>query len=175
MNVNRNRDFRPAEFVFNAIATIVLLFLIFSCGARKTHKSESEIKTETTTSQVKLTDSTSETTTEKINDIATDEIVVEAADSTKAVEVVSADGRVTKFKNARIIHKKKIDKSKQQTVNNTSTKRNQQVSTSTNTVEKKTERNTERKQFDFLEMILRFWWLWLLIVAAVYIYKKYFA
>ncbi len=171
----KNREYSTVEFIFNVIAIVVVLLLIFSCGARKVDRIKSSTQTETTIENVSKSDSVSQTLTQSSNDIATDQFTIEALDTAKAIEIIAANGAVTKIKNARITRQKQIDKSKRQTLNNTTTKRENQTRTKTRIDENVTKKQVEREQFNVSQMLTQLWWLWLIILLFGYIiYRKYF-
>ena len=173
-NSTKHSDFRWIEFIINCFLMVLLLCIIFSCGSRKTQSSSSETKTEFAIDQNTKLDSASYTKTEIKKDLLSDDVFIEPADTTKPIEITAPDGKVTKYKNARITHKKSVDKSTEVKTNKTAkTKVNNHHST-LKVADKKQERTTDRKQFDFVEIILQYWWLWLLIIVAIFIYKKYF-
>ena len=87
---------------------IILLFLsltLVSCGARKVNKSETEVKTEITTT---VKDTTSKVTETKTNEKVfsfTDELEITPIDTTKAIEVVDSKGNKQTYFNAKIKRK----------------------------------------------------------------------
>ena len=88
---------------------LLLLFLMCSCGAKTVNKQENKTDSIAKTIAIVKTDSTSKDSTSIKFDVATEEIVIEAVDSTKPIEITNNEGKVTKYKNARISKKKKRD------------------------------------------------------------------
>lgn len=165
---------------------IVLFFVLFSCGARKVDKQNSEVKVKMaivenkTEQKTEKKDSISEIKTEIKNDIVTTEDVIEPIDSTNPIESVDSDGKVTKYKNARIRHKKIVDntqKNTEQNVIQSNTIDSQielKINEKTDAVSKTTIKKTTKEQFNWSTFILSFWWLWLIIIIAIIIIKKYY-
>ena len=149
----------------------ILLFFIaiifISCGIRKVEKSTLDVKKDVDKEVATVDNKVSEAKTETNNDVTTDDIEIVPIDSTKAIEVVAPDGRVTKYKNARISNKKTVDKTKVvndvKAVEVSQTKASEKSNEVTKASEKKTERTSS------------YWWLlWLLLLIPLYfLWKKY--
>ena len=153
---------------------IFLSFFLFSCGAKKLNKDikktdsiakeVSVIKTDCTAIQIK-----------QVNfDVTTDELIIEAKDTNKPIEIINSSGKVTKYKNAILRHKKRKDNTlvveEKKVVKNVLDSLNNQIQV--NKVESK--KIVEKKQFSWSEFILDLWWLWLLIFIFFYlIYKRF--
>ena len=86
---------------------LLLAFLIVSCGAKTINKDEKKTDSIATTIAVVKTDSTSIDKKVLVYDVETDEIVIEAVDTTEPIEITNNEGKVTKYKNARISKKKR--------------------------------------------------------------------
>jgi phage anti-repressor protein len=101
------------------LISIFAILLLVSCGVRKVDKSNIEIKKEATIETTKevaakivKTDSTSTSSkTEIKNNILVDDFEIVPIDSTKTIDITAPNGKVTKYKNARISHKNSTDKS----------------------------------------------------------------
>jgi len=167
--------------------------LLFSCGARKTSKSETteKVKTETeivtketetkqseTNTNVKETKST---TIDKENNIVSEVTEITTDDKTKPASVKLPNGQIIDITNAKYRNEKTIDLSKENTtlkleynkavniaeratkIAETLYKQNKEL------LNKLQDINSERKQFNYGAFILSFWWFWLLIIAMIYI------
>ena len=87
--------------------TLILLsaFTLLSCASRKVNKSETEVKTEVTTTVKDTTSKVTETKKAEKETINTDELEIIPIDTTKAIEVIDINGKVTTYKNAKIKRK----------------------------------------------------------------------
>lgn len=103
------------------ILFLLTIFTITSCGSiRKVDKSTTKVEKEVTVDQTKETtevskkieNKTTDTKTENQNDIVFEDLDIVPIDTTKTLDVTTPDGKVTKYKNAKFISKKTIDKSK---------------------------------------------------------------
>jgi len=155
---------------------LFIAFLLFSCGAKTLNKEQTIIDSTATEVAVVKTDSVSIETKETNFDVETTEIIIEPVDTTKPIEVTNKKGEVTKYKNARLSHKKRTD--------NTIVIQDKIVSkivvdSVANEIEVNKVENKKvvyKEQFNWSTFVLSFWWLWILIVIAAYIswklYKK---
>jgi hypothetical protein len=164
----------------------VFLFLLVSCGARKVDKEV--IKTDTTASISQIEkektsinkDSCSENKIEIKNNIITEEDELEPIDTTKPIEKIDSDGKITKYKNTRIKHKKTIDNSQinqEQNVSESSSFQNESEINNNQNLKSSSESSIKhiiKEQFNWSTFILSFWWLWLIIIIAFIIIKKYY-
>lgn len=156
------------------ITVIIAVISLTSCGAKKLNKDVkktnsiskevSVIKTDCTAIQIKQV---------KFN-VTTDELIIEAKDTTKSIEITDNKGKVTKYKNAVLRHKKRKDNTlvveEKKVVKNVLDSLNNQIEV--NKVESK--KIVEKKQFSWSKFILDLWWLWLLIFIFLYlIYKRF--
>ena len=153
---------------------IFLSTFLFSCGAKKLNKDikktdsiakeVSVIKTDCTAIQIK-----------QVNfDVVTDDLTIEAKDTTKPIEITDSNGKVTKYKNAVLRHKKRKDNTlvveEKKVVKNVLDSLNNQIEV--NKVESK--KIVDKKQFSWSDFILDLWWLWILIILALYLsYKRF--
>lgn len=156
------------------VAAIIALLLLLSCGARTINKDTTTTDSTATTTQVTKVDSTATATTKIGFDVTVDEICIEPVDTTKPIEVTNKKGEVTKYKNARLSHKKRKD--------NTIVVKEENVSkivvdSLTNEIEVNKEIKTKivyKEQFNWSTFILSLWWLWLLILIALYLAYRYY-
>ena len=91
------------------LTSLLLTLLLISCGAKTVNKEEKKSDSTAVVTQVIKTDSTSTDSTSIKFDVATEEIIIEAVDSTKPIEITNNEGKVTRYKNARLSHKKRKD------------------------------------------------------------------
>lgn len=155
---------------------LLLAFLLFSCGAKTLNKEQKIVDSTATEVAVVKTDSISIETKETNFDVETTEIIIEPVDTTKPIEVTNKKGEVTKYKNARLSHKKRTD--------NTIVIQDKIISkivvdSVANEIEVNKVENKKivyKEQFNWSTFVLSFWWLWILIVIVAYIswklYKK---
>jgi nitrogen fixation/metabolism regulation signal transduction histidine kinase len=153
---------------------LLLSLLLISCGAKTLNKEQKKTDSTSVATQVVKTDSTSTDSTSIKFDVATEEIIIEAVDSTKPIEITNNEGKVTKYKNARISHKKRKDNTiviKEKTVNKIV------VDSATNEIEVNKVESSKivyKEQFNWGTFILQLWWLWLLIIIACYVAYRYY-
>jgi hypothetical protein len=153
---------------------LLLAFLIVSCGAKTVNKEETKTDSTATSTQVIKTDSTSTDSTSIKFDVVSEEIIIEAVDSTKPIEIINNEGKVTKYTNARISKKKRKDNT---IVVNEKSVSKIVVDSITNEIEVNKIESTKivyKEQFNWGTFILQLWWLWLLIILAIYLaYRRY--
>jgi fructose-1,6-bisphosphatase len=153
---------------------LLLAFLIISCGAKKINKEEKKTDSIAKTIAVTKTDSTSTDSTSIKFDVVSEEIIIEAVDSTKPIEIINNEGKVTKYKNARISKKKRKDNT---IVVNEKSVSKIVVDSLTNEIEVNKVESTKivyKEQFNWSTFILQLWWLWLLILIAIYLaYRRF--
>jgi hypothetical protein len=152
----------------------ILVSLIFiSCGSRTVNKEDTKTDSIAKTISLVKTDSTSKDSTSIKFDVETEEIVIEAVDKTKPIEITNNEGKVTKYKNARLSKKKKKDNT---IVVNEKIVSKIIVDSSSNEIEVEKTQSTKivyKKQFNWGKFILSFWWLWLILLIAGYIFYRY--
>jgi hypothetical protein len=152
---------------------IFLSLLLLSCSARNVNKQETKTDSIVKTIAVVKTDSISKDSTSIKFDVETEEIVIEAVDTTKPIEIVNNEGKVTKYKNARL-SKKKIKNNT--IVVNEKIVAKIVVDSISNEIEVQKVENTKivyKEQFSWSKFILDLWWLWLLILLLVYLGYRY--
>ncbi len=155
---------------------LLLALMLISCGAKTVNKEEKKTDSVATTIEVVKTDSTSIESKETQFDVVTDDVIIEPVDTTKPIEVTNKKGEVTKYKNARLSHKKRTD--------NTIVIQDKIVSkivvdSVANEIEVNKVENKKivyKEQFNWSTFVLSFLWLLILIIIAAYIswklYKK---
>ena len=153
---------------------LILALLLVSCGAKTINKDDKKTDSIAKTIAVVKTDSTSTDSTSIKFDVVSEEIIIEAVDSTKPIEIINNDGKVTKYKNARISKKKRKDNT---IVVNEKTVAKIVVDSLTNEIEVNKVESTKivyKEQFNWSTFILHLWWLWLLILLAIYLAYRYY-
>jgi hypothetical protein len=153
---------------------LILAFLIVSCGAKTLNKDEKKTDSIATTIAVVKTDSTSIDKKVLVYDVETDEIVIEAVDTTEPIEITNNEGKVTKYKNARISNKKRKDNT---IVVSEKIVAKIVVDSVSNEIEVNKIESTKivyKEQFNWGTFIIQLWWFWLLIILAIYLaYRRY--
>jgi len=154
--------------------SIILALLLVSCGAKIVDKSDK--KTDSIAKEVTVlkTDSTSIEKKVLAYDVETDEIVIEAVDTTEPIEITNNEGKVTKYKNARLSKKKRKDNT---IVVSEKIVAKIVVDSASNEIEVNKIESTKivyKEQFNWGTFILQLWWLWILIILAIYLaYRRY--
>ena len=153
--------------------TIMLSLLLISCGAKTVNKEEKKTDSTAVVTQVIKTDSTATDSTSIKFDVATEEIIIEAVDSTKPIEITNNEGKVTKYKNARLSKKKRKDNT---IVVNEKIVAKIVVDSVTNEIEVNKIESSKvvyKEQFSWSKFILDLWWLFLLIIILCYLIYRY--
>ena len=153
---------------------LILALFIISCGSKHINKEEKKTDSIAKTIAVVKTDSTSTDSTSIKYDVVSEEIIIEAVDSTKPIEIINNEGKVTKYKNARISKKKRKDNT---IVVNEKSVSKIVVDSLTNEIEVNKVESTkivDKEQFNWSTFILQLWWLWLLILLAIYLAYRYY-
>jgi predicted metalloprotease len=153
---------------------LLLAFLIVSCGAKTINKDEKKTDSIAKTIAVVKTDSIVKDSTSIKFDVVSEEIIIEAVDSTKPIEIINNEGKVTKYKNARISKKKRKDNT---IVVNEKTVAKIVVDSLTNEIEVNKVESTKivyKEQFNWSTFILQLYWLWLLIILIIYLAYRYY-
>ena len=152
---------------------LLLALLLISCGAKTLNKEEKKTDSIAKTIAVVKTDSTATDSTSIKFDVATEEIIIEAVDSTKPIEITNNEGKVTRYKNARLSHKKRKDNT---IVVNEKTVAKIVVDSLTNEIEVNKVESSKivyKEQFSWSKFILDLWWLFLLIIILCYLIYRY--
>ncbi len=178
---------------------VLFLFLLFSCSARtsKTDKSkidstatakvEIAVKQNETIKEVIKLDSSSTKKKETIVNIFEEALELEPIDPKIESSFTDSNGKTKTFKNVRIRTNKIKDNS---IINESENVRkieekdseisilkdsiynlNSEVAISKDIIKKL----TEKEQFNWSTFILSFWWLWLLIIIALYLAYRYYS
>ena len=153
---------------------ILLSLLLISCGAKTLNKEQKKTESIATTIAVVKTDSISKDSTSIKFDVATEEIIIEAVDSTKPIEITNNEGKVTKYKNARLSKKKRKDNT---IVVSEKIVAKIVVDSVTNEIEVNKVESSKivyKEQFNWGTFLLQLWWLWLLIIIACYLAYRYY-
>ena len=152
---------------------LLLAFLLVSCGAKTLNKEEKKTDSIAKNVTVLTTDSTSIDKKVLAYDVETDEIVIEAVDTTEPIEITNNDGKVTKYKNARLSKKKRKDNT---IVVSEKIVAKIVVDSVSNEIEVNKVESTKivyKEQFNWGTFILQLWWIWLLIILIVYLGYRY--
>jgi hypothetical protein len=152
---------------------LFLSLLLMSCGAKTVNKQETKTDSIAKTIAVVRTDSIAKDSTAIKFDVETEEIVIEAVDTTRPIEIVNNDGKITKYKNARLSKKKKKDNT---ILVNKKTVDKVVVDSVSNEIQvKKVDKAkaVHKEQFSWSKFLLDLWWLWLLLLLALYIAYRY--
>ena len=152
---------------------LLLAFLIVSCGAKTLNKEEKKTDSIAKNVTVLTTDSTSIEKKVLAYDVETDEIVIEAVDTTEPIEITNNEGKVTKYKNARLSKKKRKDNT---IVVSEKIVAKIVVDSFSNEIEVNKVESTKivyKEQFNWGTFILQLWWIWLLIILIVYLGYRY--
>ena len=180
------------------VVFFIVAFLFFSCSARTSKTDKSKVdstavakveiaikETETKTETTKL-DSTSVKKKETIVNIFEDALQLEPIDATKESSLTDSNGKTTTFKNVRIKTNKTKDKSIIQESETTRKLEQKDVEIATlkdfvselnskiEVLKKKNAKEVVKPQFNWSTFILQLWWLWLLILIALFLAYKYY-
>jgi hypothetical protein len=156
------------------LTSLLLALLLISCGAKTVNKEQKKTDSIATTIAVVKTDSTSIDKKVLVYDVETDEIVIEAVDTTQPIEITNNEGKVTKYKNARLSNKKRKDNT---IVVSEKIVAKIVVDSVTNEIEVNKVESTKivyKEQFNWSTFILQFYWLWLLIILICYLAYRYY-
>jgi hypothetical protein len=156
------------------LTSLLLALLLISCGAKTINKDEKKTDSIATTIAVVKTDSTSIDKKVLVYDVETDEIVIEAVDTTQPIEITNNEGKVTKYKNARLSTKKRKDNT---IVVSEKIVAKIVVDSITNEIEVNKVESTKivyKEQFNWGTFILQLYWLWLLIILICYLAYRYY-
>ncbi len=156
------------------VTALIAVISLTSCGAKTLNKDEKKTDSIATIIAVVKTDRTSIDKKVLVYDVETDEIVIEAVDTTEPIEITNNEGKVTKYKNARLSKKKRKDNT---IVVSEKIVAKIVVDSVSNEIEVNKVESTKivyKEQFNWGTFILQFYWLWLLIILAIYLaYRRY--
>ena len=153
--------------------TLLLSLLLISCGAKTVNKEEKKTDSTAVVTQVIKTDSTATDSTSIKFDVATEEIIIEAVDSTKPIEITNNEGKVTKYKNARLSKKKRKDNT---IVVNEKIVAKIVVDSVTNEIEVNKIESSKvvyKEQFNWGTFMLQTWYWWLILILIAYVAYKW--
>lgn len=181
------------------VVFFIVAFLLFGCSARNvtkdekktdstaTIKTEIAIKEKETIKETIKKDSTSVKKKETIVNIFEDALELEPIDATKESSFTDSNGNTKTFKNVRIKTNKVKDNSivyESENVRKTEEKDteiatlkdsiynlNSEVAISKDVIKKL----SEKEQFNWSTFVLSFWWLWLIIIIALYLAYRYYS
>jgi hypothetical protein len=156
------------------VTALIAVICLTSCGAKTVNKEETKTDSIAKNVTVLTTDSTSIDKKVLVYDVETDEIVIEAVDTTQPIEITNNEGKVTKYKNARLSKKKRKDNT---IVVSEKIVAKIVVDSVSNEIEVNKIESTKivyKEQFNWGTFIIQLWWLWLLIILAIYLaYRRY--
>jgi predicted metalloprotease len=156
------------------VTALIAVICLTSCGAKTVNKEETKTDSIAKNVTVLTTDSTSIDKKVFAYDVETDEIVIEAVDTTEPIEITNNEGKVTRYKNARLSKKKRKDNT---IVVSEKIVAKIVVDSVSNEIEVNKVESTKivyKEQFNWGTFIIQLWWLWLLIILAIYLaYRRY--
>ena len=180
------------------VVGVLFLFLLFGCSARNVNKSDAKIDSISTTKietavkeleTIKETtkiDSISEKKKQTIRNIFSDELLLEPIDEKEISSFTDENGKTKTFKNVRIRTNKRKDKSiieETETVRKIEQK-DVEIATLKDSVsslhdeiavnKEIIKKLTEKPQFNWSTFVLSFWYLWLIILIALYLAYRYY-
>ena len=155
------------------IIACVFVLIMTSCGSRNVNKEVAKTDSIAKTIAVVKSDSISKDSTSIKFDVETEEIVIEAVDSTQPIEIINNEGQITKYKNARISKKKRKDNT---IIVNEKIVSKIVVDSLTNEIEVQKVQSAKivyKEQFSFSKFLIDLWWLWLILLVAAYLFYRY--
>ena len=180
------------------VVGILFLYLLLGCSARNVNKSDSKIDSTSTTKietaikeletikESTKIDSLSEKKKETIRNIFSDELLLEPIDEKEISSFTDENGKTKTFKNVRIRTNKRKDKSiieESETVRKIEQK-DTEIATLKDSVsslhdeiavnKEIIKKLSEKPQFNWSTFVLSFWWLWLIILIALYLAYRYY-
>lgn len=169
----RNMSIFDKKYIMKHLL-ILLAFTLLSCGAKTLNKEEKKTDSTSVNIEVVKTDSTATDSTSIKFDVETEEIAIEPVDTTKPIEIINNEGKVTKYKNARLSKKKRKDNTivvKEKTVSKIVV---DSVSNEIEVNKVESSKIVYKEQFSWSKFILDLWWLWLILLLIAYLaYRKY--
>lgn len=180
------------------VVFFIVAFLFFSCSARTSKTDKSKIdstatakievteKSSTTVKEVIKLDSTSTKKKETIVNIFEDALELEPIDPKQESSFTDSNGKTKTFKNVRI----KTNKTKDNSIINESENVRKieekeveistlkdivsQLSSEVSVLKDEKSKSIVKPQFNWSTFILQLWWLWILILVALYLGYKYY-
>ena len=143
------------RIIFICYLIIIAFVVLSSCGARKTELKKDIVNDSTVKKEIKVvvTDSTKEEIEETIIETPNKKVTQRKIKRNKAVK--------SNINTNILLNEKTIDKTTTNAKESKQNKTNQQT------------KNSDRKQFDIIGLLLSYWWLWLLIIILLWAYRKY--
>jgi len=138
------------------------------------NKEQTKTDSTATVTQVMRTDSTVKETTQAKFDVTTEDICIEPVDSTKPIEITNNEGKVTKYKNARLSHRKRKDNT---IVVSEKSVTKIVVDSTTNEIEVNKVVNSKivyKEQFNWSTFVLQTWYWWLILILIIYVIYRYY-
>ena len=180
------------------VVSVLFLFLLFGCSARNVNKSDSKIDSTATTKievaikeletikeSTKL-DSTSTKKKQTIVNVFTDELELEPIDEKEISSFTDENGKTKTFKNVRIRTNKRKDKSiiEETEIVRKIEQKDTEIATLKDSVsslhdeiavnKEIIKKLSEKPQFNWSTFVLSFWYLWLIILIALYLAYRYY-
>ena len=180
------------------VVGVLFLYLLLGCSARNVNKSDSKIDSTATTKietaikeletikESTKIDSLSEKKKQTIRNIFSDELELEPIDEKEISSFTDENGKTKTFKNVRIRTNKRKDKSiidESETVHKIEQK-DTEIATLKDSVsslhdeiavnKEIIKKLSEKPQFNWSTFVLSFWWLWLIILIALYLSYRYY-
>ena len=152
---------------------LIAFLLLTSCGSRNVNKEVTKTDSIAKTIAVVKSDSISKDSTSIKFDVETEEIVIEAVDSTQPIEIINNEGQITKYKNARISKKKRKDNT---IIVNEKIVSKIVIDSLTNEIEVQKVQSAKivyKEQFNWGTFFLSFWWLYLILLVVGYLIYRY--
>ena len=180
------------------VVGILFLYLLLGCSARNVNKSDAKIDSVSTTKietavkeleTIKETtkiDSLSEKKKQTIINVFTDELELEPIDEKEISSFTDENGKTKTFKNVRIRTNKRKDKSiiEESEIVRKIEQKDVEIATLKDSVsslhdeiavnKEIIKKLTEKPQFNWSTFVLSFWYLWLLILIALYLAYRYY-
>ena len=180
------------------VVGILFLYLLLGCSARNVNKSDSKIdsvattKIETAIKELETIkestkiDSLSEKKKQTIVNVFTDELELEPIDEKEISSFTDENGKTKTFKNVRIRTNKRKDKSiiEESEIVRKIEQKDVEIATLKDSVsslhdeiavnKEIIKKLSEKEQFNWSTFVLSFWWLWLIILIALYLAYRYY-
>jgi len=180
------------------VVFFIVAFLLFSCSARTSKTDKSKIdstatvkievteKSSTTVNETTKLDSTSSKKKETIVNIFEDALELEPIDPKQESSFTDSNGNKTTLTNLKLTSKKKTDNS---TINESENVRKieekeveistlkdivSQLSSEIEVLKENKAKEVVKPQFNWSTFILQLWWLWILILVALFLGYQYY-
>jgi hypothetical protein len=180
------------------VVFFIVAFLFFSCSARTSKTDKSKVdstatakievteKSSTTIKEVVKSDSTSTKKKETIVNIFEDALELEPIDPKQESSFTDNNGNVKTFKNVRI---KRNQSQNNSTINESENirlieEKNSEIARLSDSIynlnsdiaisKEVVKKLSIKEQFNWSTFVLSFWWLWLIIIIALYLAYRYY-